>query len=178
MPKRIRMREPTPDEKKAIERFAKARNAPAHLKKRAQLLQAMIDEPSLSPSKAGQKVGYAHPESGIMWVKRFNVDGLSGLEDRARSGRPPTHAEEVRSRLIDLALQKPETLGYPFALWTLERLQVALQERHAVHLSDSTIWTWLDDEGLQWRRQESWFHEPEKHDAEFAEKRGRSSSVT
>jgi transposase len=66
-------------------------------------------------------------------------------------------------------------LGYPFALWTLERLQTAFQEQHGIHLSDSTIWEWLAAEGLEWKRQESWFHETEKHDPQFVEKRGASS---
>lgn len=85
-----------------------------------------------------------------------------------------THSQETRSALLDLALQKPRSLGYPFELWTLERLQRAFKERQGVHLSDSTIWTWVEAEGFRWRKQESWFHEPEKHDPEFVEKRGSS----
>jgi len=178
MPKRIKMREPTDKEKREIARLANARTEPAQLVKRAQVLQAIIDEPSMPPSQAGLRAGYANPATGISWVKRFNAEGLEGLKDRPRPGAPPIHSQEVRSQLISLALQKPETLGYPFALWTLERLQVAFRERHDTHLSDSTIWTWLDDEGLKWKRQQSWFHDPEKHDPEFAEKRGPSSSAT
>jgi hypothetical protein len=75
-------------------------------------------------------------------------------------------------------VQKPAGLGEPFALWTLERLQRAFEARHGVHLSDSTIWTWLRDEGLVWKRQQSWFHEPARHDPAFAEKRGPSSRRT
>jgi len=114
-----------------------------------------------------------------MWVKRFNEEGLAGLQDRPRPGRKPTHSQEVRSALISLALQKPRSLGYPFELWTWERLQRAFEERHGVHLSGrrcgetaSTIWTWMDEEGFKWKRQQSWFHEAKKHDPEFVEKRG------
>ncbi|HSG43333.1 MAG TPA: helix-turn-helix domain-containing protein [Anaerolineales bacterium] len=64
---------------------------------------------------------------GIEWVKRFNEKGVAGLMDAERSGRPATHSQEVRSALLDLALQKPRSLGYPFELWTLERLQRAFQ---------------------------------------------------
>jgi len=90
------------------------------------------------------------------------------------AGRPANHSQETRSALLDLALQKPRNLGYPFELWTLERLQNAFKERHGVHLSDSTIWTWVEAEGFRWRKQESWFREPEKNDPEFAEKGGSS----
>ena len=89
-----------------------------------------------------------------------------------RPGRPPIHSQEVRGSLISLALQKPRSLGYPFELWTLERLQTAFRERHDTHLSDSTIWTWMDEEGFKWKRQQSWFHDAERHDPEFVEKRG------
>ena len=42
--------------------------------------------------------------------------------------------------MIDLALQKPRSLGYPFEVWTLGRLQTAFTEKTGIHLSDSTIW--------------------------------------
>ena len=109
---------------------------------------------------------------GIHWVKRFNELGMAGLLDGERIGRPPTHNQETLSALLDLALKKPRSQGYPFELWTLERLQRAFQERHGMHLSISTIWTWVEGEGFRWRKQESWFPEPEKHDPEFAKKRG------
>ena len=108
----------------------------------------------------------------------FQRDSLAGLEDQPRPRRNPTHGQEVHSQLVSLATQKPKTLGYPFELWTLERLQVAFQERHGIHLSDSTIWEWVEGEGFKWKRQQSWFHEAEKHDPEFMEKRGVSSRPT
>jgi len=67
-------------------------------------------------------------------VKRFNEAGLAGLEDKPKAGQPPTYDQKVRSELISLALQKSDTLGYPFKLWTLERLQTAFQERQSVLL--------------------------------------------
>jgi transposase len=111
-------------------------------------------------------------------AQELNAEGLAGLADRPRPGREPVHSPEVRSALIDLALQKPRSLGYPFELWTLERLQRAFKEREGTHLSDSTIWSWMDEEGLKWKRQQSWFHEPKRHDPEFVEKRGVLSKHT
>jgi transposase len=139
---------------------------------RARIIAAMIDDPGLYASDAGIKAGFRTKAVGPIWVRRFNAEGPAGLQDRARSGRKRTHGVEVRSKLISLAVQKPRSLGYPFELWTLERLQNAFETRHHLHLSDSTIWTWLAEEGLKWKRQQSWFHEVEKHDPEFVEKRG------
>lgn len=172
MPRQVRLRELTEAEQCEIRRIVNSRTEPVRRVQRAKIIQFMMEEPRLPASAAGGRAGYQSDIPGPLWVKRFNAGGLAGLEDEPRSGHPRIHDETVRSALIGLATQKPDTLGYPFKLWTLERLQSAFKERHGVHLSDSTIWTWLDDEGLQWKRQESWFHEAEQHDPEFVQKRG------
>ena len=172
MPKKLSVREVTAEEKQKIARLAKSRTEPARLVQRAKLIQAMLQDPSLPAGHAARLAGYESESAGWRIVKRFNDQGVAGLEDKPRSGRPRTHPESVHSALVSLATQKPESLGYPFKLWTLERLQTAFQERESVHLSDSTIWEWLEAEGLEWKRQESWFHEADKHDPQFVEKRG------
>ena len=172
MPKRIRLRSLTIEERTEIQRLANSRKEPLGLVQRARVIAYMIEEPELTATQAGLRAGFRSAAMGTIWVKRFNKEGLAGLEDRGRSGRKRIHSQAVRSALISLALQKPRSLGYPFELWTLERLQRAFKERQGVHLSDSTIWTWMDEEGFQWKRQQSWFREVEKHDPEFVEKRG------
>lgn len=172
MPKRIHLRALTEEEKAEIKRLAASRKESIRLVQRAQIIAALDENPALTATEAGYKAGFKSSAIGVLWVKRFNEGGLAGLQDRPRPGCKRTHDEKVRSALVDLALQKPRSLGYPFQLWTLERLQTAFQERQGVHLSDSTIWTWMDEEGFEWKRQQSWFEETEKHDPEFVEKRG------
>ena len=170
----VKLRSLTTEEEAEIRRLAGSRKEPHRLVQRAKVIVAMLDEPKLYAIQAGLQAGFIGVQSGVTWVKRFNENGMAGLEDKPKSGRPPTHDQKVRSALISLATQKPDTLGYPFKLWTLERLQTAFKEREGVHLSDSTIWEWVEGEGFKWKRQQSWFHEAEKHDPEFVEKRGAS----
>ena len=172
MPKRIRLQALTAEEKAEIRRLAASRKEPMRLVQRTRVIAAMDEDPELTATEAGLRAGFRSNAMGARWVNRFNEEGLAGLDDRPRSGRRPIHSQAVRSALIDLALQKPRSLGYPFELWTLERLQRAFEERERVHLSDSTIWTWMDEEGFKWKRQQSWFRDVEKHDPEFVEKRG------
>jgi transposase len=172
MPKRIRLQALTAEEKAEIRRLAASRKEPMRLVQRTRVIAAMDEDPELTATEAGLRAGFRSNAMGARWVNRFNEEGLAGLDDRPRSGRRPIHSQAVRSALIDLALQKPRSLGYPFELWTLERLQRAFEERERVHLSDSTIWTWMDEEGFKWKRQQSWFRGAEKHDPEFVEKRG------
>lgn len=174
MPKRIKLRTLTTEEEREIRKLAKSRKEPIRMVQRARVIEAMLNDPGLAASTAGEQVGFKGPSQGIHWVRCFNEQGMAGLKDAERPGRPVTHTQEIRSALLDLALQKPRSLGYPFELWTLERLQRAFKERHGLHLSDSTIWTWVEAEGFRWRKQETWFHEPEKHDPEFVQKRGSS----
>jgi transposase len=178
MPKRIRLRELTVEERKEIRRLVASRKEAHRLVQRARIIEAMLDDGHLTASEAGLRAGFKSNAVGPVWVKRFNTEGLAGLQDKSRPGRKPTHSQAVRSSLISLALQKPRSLGYPFELWTLERLQRAFEERDGIHLSDSTIWTWMDEEGFKWKRQQSWFQDADKHDPEFAEKRGASSGPT
>jgi transposase len=174
----VRLRTLTAEEVTQVRRLANSRKAAARLVQRARLITFMLDDPNLYAGDAGLKAGFRTNGSGAMWVRRFNEAGVAGLEDKPRPGRQPTHSPEVRGQLVALAIQKPGSLGYPFELWTLERLQRAFEERHGVHLSDSTIWEWLAAEGLEWKRQQSWFHDVPRHDPEFVEKRGPSSPPT
>lgn len=178
MPKRIALRAVSEEEAATVRRLAKSKSAEMRLVQRAKVIVALLEEPQLSASEAGKRAGYKSGMAGTVWVARFNASGVTGLQDEVRPGRPVRHDEVVRSALVALAVQKPESLGYPYALWTLERLQSAFDERHGVHLSDSTIWEWLAAEGLQWRQQQSWFREVEQLDPHFAEKRGPLSLPT
>ena len=66
-----------------------------------------------------------------------------------------------------------ETLGLPFASWTLDRLAAYLAEERGLPIKRSRIDEVLIAEGLRWRHQETWFGE--RVDPAFAEKRGPSS---
>jgi transposase len=175
---RVQLRALTSEEVTEIKRLAASRTAEMRLVQRARVIAFMLDDPTLYASAAGQRAGFRSTVSGPLWVKRFNAQGVAGLQDQPRPGRMPVHDATIHSALISLATQKPATLGYPFQLWTLERLQAAFEERQGVHLSDSTIWEWLAAEGLEWKRQQSWFHDAAKHDPEFVEKRGPSLRLT
>ena len=142
-------------EEHQLRTLANSRTQLHRLVQRAQLIVNMMDDSQLTASKAAMQVGFKTGVSGAHWIKRFNEEGIEGLADKPRSGAPKTHSMQVRSKLIDLAMQRPSSLGYPFELWTLIRLQIAFKQREGIHLSDSTIWTWLKDEGLCWKHQQS-----------------------
>jgi transposase len=116
------------------------------------------------------------PQVVRKWITRFNAEGLDGLKDQPRSGRPATYTPEQIGEVVTAALTKPEALGLPFASWTLDRLAAYLAEERGLPIKRSRIDEVLIAEGLRWRHQETWFGE--RVDPAFAEKRGPSSPST
>ncbi len=169
----IRLRELTPEEQRTIERLAHSRTAEARVVERAQLIWH-ADQGASVPTIA-RELGL-HPQTVRHWLKRFNANGLAGLHDQPRGGRPATYTPDQVAEVIATALTDPQTLGQPFASWTLDRLEVYLNEEKGIPIKRSRIDDLLIAEGLRWRQQESWFGE--RVDPEFAKKRGPSTPST
>jgi transposase len=104
------------------------------------------------------------------WLQRFNADGLAGLTDEFRSGRPATYTPEPVAEVLMTALTNPQELNLPFGRWTLDRLEAYLNEQKGIPIKRSRLDESLIAEGLRWRQQETWFGE--RVDPAFAEKRG------
>jgi transposase len=160
-----------PKERKELKRLAYSRTAPTRLNERARMLLAV--------SKGGQTFSaiarYFHTTRTTLynWVHRFNEGGTKALDDRPRSGRPVIYAFDKRAELLGIALTHPEKLGLPFCCWTLDRIQAYLSEKKGIRMKRSRINEILLEEGLEWRKQETWFGE--RVDPDFAKKRGLST---
>jgi transposase len=88
------------------------------------------------------------PGTVAIWRKRFAAEGLNGLSDRHRSGKPPKYPPfELRSRLLKQIEQSPPA---GLAAWDGGSLAEAL------NVSDDTVWRLLRKEGIQLQRHRSW----------------------
>ena len=103
MPEKLKVRAVSEEERQAVERLARSRKEPARMVQRAKLIASMLDDKNLSAAKAGRHAGYKSDATGQEWVRRFNAEGMAGLKDEQRCGRPRTHPENIRSALISLA---------------------------------------------------------------------------
>jgi transposase len=181
----LRLRAMTDEERREIERLRTARTAAARSVERARIVWAAAHGQRVPAIARQLQVG---ADTVRLWIKRFNADGLDGLGDAPRSGHPPTYTAEQVSAVIAASLTKPTALGQPFASWTLDRLEVYLNEEKGIPIKRSRIDEVLIAEGLRWRTQEGWFGEraarekaaaaadPARDkpvDPEFAQKRGR-----
>jgi transposase len=173
MAARVLLRAMTPEEHQAISTLIQSRTASIRSVERARIVQAAAKGQSAPVIAAALEC--SRP-TVYAWIRRFNDHGLAGLEERRRAGRPPTYSAEQRAEVVATALTDPRSLGLPFASWTMDRLQVYLNEQKALAMRRSRIGEILVEEGLRWRKQETWFGE--RVDPDFAEKRGSSPSST
>lgn len=169
MPAYLTIRPLTTQEAEALKRLARSRTAPARAVERAQIVwQAHqgVRVPAIARSRGVCEATVR------TWVQRFNAEGLAGLADAPRVGRPATYTAEAVGELIAASLSDPQELGLPFASWTLDRLAAYLNEERGIAIKRSRIAEILQAEGVRWRQQETWFGE--RPDPAFAAKRGPS----
>jgi transposase len=169
VPKLLRLRDLTAEEEQEIGTLARSRTAPVRVVERARIV-ALAHQGRRVPVIA-TAVGVSEPVVRT-WLKRFNADGVAGLADAPRSGRPATYPPEAVGELVAASVTTPEALGLPFGSWTLDRLAAYLHEAKGIAMKRSRIGEILQAEGLRWRQQETWFGE--RPDPAFAEKRGPS----
>ena len=190
MPKPLRVRDLTDEERKVIEHLVRARAASVREVERARII--WLAHQGCRVAGIAEEL-HCDRVTVRLWLKRFNAAGLAGLADAPRSGHPPTYTAEQISAVVAASLTKPTELGQPFASWTLDRLEVYLNEQKDIPIKRSRIDDLLLAEGLRWRTQEGWFGEraarekaaaeadPTRDppvDPEFAQKRGQLSRST
>jgi transposase len=154
-------------ERETIHETARSRTAAVRAVERARIIRAASEGQSVAEIASGLQLKAAKVRK---WIHRFNERGLAGLADEPRTGRPATYTREAVSEVVAASLTDPQSLGLPFASWTLDRLEAYLNEVKGIGIKRSRINEVLLQEGLRWRQQESWFGE--RVDPDFAAKRG------
>ena len=105
------------------------------------------------------------------WRKRFCQQGLAGLKDRPRSGRPRTFGSAVVAGVKALACEPPERRDVPLSRWSSHELAAqAVSEGLVDAISSSTVRRWLHADAIKPWRYRSWIF---PRDPDFADKAAR-----
>jgi transposase len=105
------------------------------------------------------------------WRKRFCQQGLAGLKDRPRSGRPRVFGSEVVAGIKALACEPPEGRDVPLSRWSsLELAAQAVTEGLVEAISSSTVRRWLHADAIKPWRYWSWIF---PRDPDFAQQAAR-----
>lgn len=86
------------------------------------------------------------------WFNGFETNGLDGLYDKSRKGRPAVATAEYRSRLVHAIKTNPRELGYPFTVWTITRIRAHMAKELKILLSESRVRQIMKEEGLVFKR--------------------------
>lgn len=86
------------------------------------------------------------------WHGRWRKEGLAGLSDAPRSGRPTLADEQYASRLSEVMESDPATLGYGFTIWTIDRLRAHMAKETGIEMSDETFRAVLRQNDYVYRR--------------------------
>ena len=82
------------------------------------------------------------------WHDRWQANGVDGLADKAKSGRPRKATATYRQLLAELIEQEPATYGYEFSMWTNARMP----QETGIKLSERAFGDLLKTEGYVYRR--------------------------
>ncbi len=87
------------------------------------------------------------PQTARKWVRRFQPQGVAGLDDLPRCGRPTKRAPGLPQSVLMPVNQPPWTFGYLFAIWTVRTLC-----QHLVTRCRQPVSPWLTRQMLrEWR---------------------------
>ena len=73
-----------------------------------------------------------------LWLHRYRAEGIAGLADEPRSGRPPK--DRLATQIVDMqASQAPDCSGHARSFWTVATLTTFLLSRFRLALSRSSV---------------------------------------
>ena len=87
----------------------------------------------------------------LIWLHRYEQQGVSGLEDAPRSGRPPK--DPLAGPIVDAqASQSPPCSGHVQCCWSVVLLTAFLAKRFRLVLSCASVRRYLHQMGWRWAR--------------------------
>jgi transposase len=86
------------------------------------------------------------------WHKRWRREGLAGLSNQAKSGRPKNANQAYCDLLEQTLAHDPSDYGYGFGIWTVDRLREHLNRETGISLSNRRFRALLKDLCYVYRR--------------------------
>ena len=154
--------------RRVLSRRARGQKTPYRDKVRARIV--LLAAQRCSNAAIAVQVGIS-VDTVRTWRGRFATQGLAGLKDRARAGRPPRFRPVQLAQVKALACQLPRDAGAPLARWLCPELaREVVRQGVAEAISASTVWRWLAREAIKPWQYRSWIF---PRDPDFAAKAER-----
>jgi transposase len=137
-----------------LQKIARGQKSPHRDKVRAQIV---LDADDDYPNAAIARRQHLSVDVVRKWRGRFAAEGMHGLGDRKRSGRPPRFTAVQQSQVKALACELPATSGVPLSRWSSTELaHEAVTAGMVESISGSTVRRWLRRDALKPWQYRSW----------------------
>lgn len=154
MPSSAHVVMPGAADRAVLESAARRSSAPHRLVMRARIVLLAAD--GLPNCVIAARLGVCD-DTVRKWRRRYSQQGLDGLADAPRPGRPRKFAAHVAVEVKALACELPITTGTPLARWSCPELAREAAARGITPaISASTIRRWLAEDALKPWQHRSW----------------------
>ena len=92
------------EDRSAIEKWARSSSEEARYVIRAKMILGCLEGKTVTEIA---KFLHVRPNTVIFWRKRFTVQGIKGLRDRPRPGKPRQYGEEFRNQVLKVLEEEP-----------------------------------------------------------------------
>lgn len=151
----------TTAQQQALLQLARTRRAPYQSVLRAKIILALYLDPCVDAVAVKLDVS---DKTVRKWRDRFVAQGLDGLEDAKRSGRPPKIGAVSRCQVIAMACAKPCEFGVAYRdVWTVDSLTDAYHQHYPIlcSMSRSSVQRTLSGGDIRPHKMDVWLHSPD-----------------
>lgn len=105
------------------------------------------------PAEVAALVG-APRQTVYRWREVLQAEGIDGLRNMSKGGRPALLGAEELMQLQVALLEGPTAHGFGTPLWTLKRVRVFIEREFGVRYSDVHVWRLLGQMGFSSQKPE------------------------
>jgi transposase len=152
-------------DREALESVVRRQRSEARSWRRARML--LLADNGESVAQIARMMGTSRPIVRT-WIQRYRQDGLAGLGDRPRSGRPEIITPLERHQVVATACLPPKRFGLCRSIWSHDTLAETLERKKLVQsISASTVGRILEEAEIKPHRVKMWCH---SNDPRYQEK--------
>lgn len=130
----------TPEGQAALDALLRRTDVKPRVRERAEMVKAALVGQNLASicRWSGRT-----PDTVRRWLRQYQVEGVAGIADAPRSGRPAVADATYQAALEQALTQTPRAVGLLFDVWDSRRLSAYLVEQTGVRIAPSWLRTLL-----------------------------------
>jgi len=115
------------------------------------LRAARLFAKGMRPAEVARELGVSR-QSATVWHRAWQEEGVGGLRQAERAGRPALLTTEELGKVQRALLQGPAAYGWHTELWTLERVGDVIAMETGVRYHVGHVWKILRRLGWSWQK--------------------------